>query len=418
MKIYDIEFKKRSAASDFGCPDGEIASGAGDMYWDSVLKEAGLPEPQFALSRTTLSGWHLIADSFPTKSVVASDPSMDYWNGMAAQVLSQLQNDASNRGLFVAPFWITGGWRMTDGTLVCLSEPMMLIPNSGVPLVFTDGDIAAKELDMKVAAAICSLKFRLGVSEALRAWVGKIASLDILVSDPAVRYDSYHAFIPSRSVRSEAWCESLDEATGEVTRKRVTTEVLPLAWRANEEAFKKAEEPVFRVYASVPLSELDLAREWTGVYAEARTGVFAEAGTYPRLTEAGTGIYAEAGTHPRLTEAGTLPRLNTGKGLIIEGRGESVDITTRPLKLNGAGNFKTVSTIFLRGNYTPGNITMSVYASRDMLKWWKVAVRKGGAAVMLPRTSFRFFKLRIQGFLGSDETLEGISVSVTASSPS
>ena len=113
-------------------------------------------------------------------------------------------------------------------------------------------------------------------------------------------------------------------------------------------------------------------------------------------------------TYDEIINSGKAPAQSSE--IIIEGTGKEIFIETRPIKLEDAGKLKNVSTLFLRGNYTPANIVLTVYGSRDMLKWWCIAKRKGVTAVALPKSSFRFYKVEIRGYLGEGESLEGISI--------
>lgn len=390
-KFFDIPFRTISSDSDFCCKDGEVLisddESVSDVFTDSSINLTDLIS--FALVRETLPGWHVNPDVFPMKTLIASEPSMEYWTKLASQLLSRFISEADNNSLFVAPFYVMAAWKTKSGNFLSPSQPRFMIPNSSVPLVATDGDIRSSELDFKVAGALGCLYFKMKTSEILRDYIGKIDSLVILVSSPAQSYDSYHSFLPEKHVTTVSFCESLDPKTGEIAKRRICTETLGLAWKANESETIKSNTLKFYPFAEVPLSEVDLAREWT-------------------RCEPINSDYKEIKASYSYDEI--LKSSNDFKGglTIIEGNDEEIDITTRPLKLSGAGKLKRVTKIYLRGKYTPGNLKIKVLASRDMLKWWCISSRKGGTVVSLPGSLFRFYKVNVSGFLAQGENLQGI----------
>ena len=402
-KFFDIQFRSHSSDSDFACRDGEVNGDEvnGDKgYGDGGYRDEGYGingdkgyggigiDIQFGLVRDTLRGWHANPDQFPMKTLVATEGSMEYWTRLGAQLLARFKNEAGLQGLFVAPFYVMAAWKMADGGYMSPTEPVLMMPNSVVPLVATDGDVTATELEFKIAAAVCSLYFRMAAPEALRDWVGKIESLEIFVSEPLIDYDTFSAFLPSRHVTTDNHCESLDPVSGVISRQRVCTETLQLAWSANQKGSWSVDKGrKFYAIASVPLSEVDLAEEWTG--AGIRDGIYGDKGSGMTFEE----ISGRRGS--------SVP-------IVIEGKDEETEVETRPLKLSGAGELKRISRVYLRGNYDPAAITMRVYGSRDMLTWWKIAERRGGSAVALPYASFRFFRVAVSGMLRRGETLEGI----------
>lgn len=304
--------------------------------------------------------------------------------------------------LFVAPFFVMAAWKTVAGTYLSPTLPVMMIPNSDVPLVATDDTLTAEEPEMRVAAAVCSLYFRMRAPERLRDWVGKIKSLDILISSPLRRYDSYTAFLPQKRVTSDNYCRCLDTDTGEVIDRRVSTVTLPLAWRAtmtglgSETTDDCYDNLKFYPFASVPFSGIDIADKW-GAAGRRGIGDF----LYGTLT---SGLQYPEITRPENRET------RKAKAITLTGTGALFSLKTRPLKLSGAGEFKKCRKCHLRGHYTPGNITMTVYGSRDMIHWWPIARRSATTMVTLPRSSFRFYQVEISGKMGSEETLEGLTL--------
>lgn len=419
-KFYDIPFLTLSDDSDFACKDGELFSVSNVILQDTTGKERTLPDlssseessipvpdVDFAIVRDILRGWHPLAYDFPAKNLVASEPSLGYWTKLAAQLLSQFQNDANLQNLFVSPFLVCAVWKSTEGKFLSSSVPILLIPNSEVPLVSTTSDISASELEFRIAGAVCSLYFRMKAPEGLRDFVGKIESLEILVSQPLHRYDSYNAFLPSTRVTTSSYCRSLDLADGVVADRRICTEILPLAWRANLNGVSlgNIDLPIsdemlsgikFYPFAEIPLRDVDLATAWINV----RNSSFVklENGMFPG-TDYGKLISKDEDSAAKSCK------------VTVKGTGKEMKVTTRPLKLSGAGELKAIRRVFLRGRYTPSAIRISVEGSRDMINWWCISKRKGGSAVLLPHSSFRFYRVSIYGYLSDTDNLQGITVS-------
>lgn len=423
--FFDIPFRTRSTDSDFICKDGEIfrLSGAslkgGGENVDNIDDSSGSPQAQppvpdisFALVRDTLKGWHIHPDVYPSKSVAASEPSMDYWTRMGAQLLALFQSEATCQDLFVAPFLAVAAWKTPSGSLLSPSAPVLMVPNSTVPLVAAQGDISQPELDFKIAGAVCSLYLKMKAPEVLREWVGKISSLEILVSTPLHSYNTFKSFIPQHRVTTDARCICLDLETGMISSRRICTDTLPLAWKAivegplsvgNAETSPDPENflPDFNLlsgikftsFASIPLASVDLLENWTGTSSGIGQG---RAGILPEIS------YKDL--------VGSSVVKSASSKALIEGTGAEIDLETRPLKLSGAGELKRAVRMHLRGDFSPVSLTISVFASRDMLRWWCVSKRKGVTAVSLPRSSFRFFKIRIQGYLAPGATLQGLTI--------
>lgn len=398
-KFCDIPFRSRSIDSDFICKDGEVEWGGflqgsdhSNNYGNGTLPS---PDIDFALVRQWLSGWHLNADQYPMKTLVATTPSLEYWTNLGSQLLSQFKSEAENENLFVAPFYVAAAWKTRNGVYLSPSSPVLLTPNSTVPLVSTDGDINSPELDFKIAAAVCSLFFKMRAPELLRDWVGIIESMEIFVSDPRQSYDTFHAFLPYKHITTDNYCESLDPDTGEIAKRRVCTETLTLAWKANCDFSGGSEngtgDTIYHRFASVPLSEVDIKGEWSELIPAHHISSGIENGlSYNELLTGGYGKKSEP--------------------MVIEGTGEEISVMTRPLKLSSGVAFKRIYRAYLRGNFDPTKVKFSIYGSRDMLKWWCISQREGSSVLAFPGTPFRFFRACITGKLEKGESLQGISV--------
>lgn len=401
-KIYDIPFRYPTSLSDFICKDGEI-EGADNVTLTTSEESSSAtgnlplpfqtlpPEPDisFGIVRDVLNGWHLAPDMYPSKTLSASSPSIEYWNKMAGIFLSQFQTEAISQNRFVAPFYVMAVWKTFDGIYHSPTEPVLLTPNSEAPLITTDGDTSVSELELKVAGAVATLYSKFKTDENLRDWVGKIESLEIFVSEPAHFYDTRDVLLPLKRVATESFGIYLDPASGNFSKSRICSETLPLAWKAKTYIKTKPEELSFFPFASVLLSEVDTMTSWKQLQSITDIDNRKSFKIADIKNPQGKSFQSDIVTV-------------TGKDL-------EFSVTTRPVKLSGAGNFKKIRKAFLRGNFTPSRITFSAYASRDMQNWWKVS-SANSSFLLLPDSFFRFYKIKITGFLSSSQSLQGITL--------
>lgn len=401
-KFFDIPFRSESSDSDFICKDGELGgwviNNDGIPFYYKELEQAPVPEIEFALVRDKLPGWHVNPDQYPAKTIIASTPSMEYWTSMGAQLLSQFRSEALHQGLFVSPFYVLGAWRTYDGVYLSPSIPVMMIPNNGIPLVATDDDVNSEEMEFKIAAAVCNLYFRMKAPEILRDYVGRIESLEIMVSESLISYDTFHAFLPSKHVSSDNYCVCLNPDTGEIKQSRVCTETLTLAWKGIMKTLSFEKEGMrdlmFYPFARIPLSEVDLAKDWGATPVDF---------SFINTPLSGEGIKYK-------TISGKLNKEIKSFPMIISGNDKEISIRTRPLKLSGAGELKKMSRLCLRGNFDPANLTVTLLGSRDMRDWFTISRRKGGNVISIPNSFFRFYQLVINGLLKKGENLQGFTI--------
>lgn len=398
-KFFDIPFRSLSTDSDFLCKDGEaVISGEG-------ASTAPVPGAVFAIVRDTLPGWHQSPDVYPSKTVPASEPGMEYWNYMAARLLEEFDAEAKLRNLFVAPFFVMAAWKTLSGEFLSPTEPVLMVPNSEPPLVATDGDATEKELILKIAGAVCSLYFKTDAPEALRDFIGEIETLQILVSTPLHTYERSEALLPGRHVSTDSRCISLDLATGVVDERRICTEILNMAWKMPakgagagfEEAGNAYRSLKFYPYAEIPLEHIDRMNAFTS------------------LKSGGNGIRIVNGAYPGIPYE-KIAGINEGEiksqPAIIEGRGKRIRILTRAIKLTKGAEYKRLRKARLYGNFNPQGITFSVEGSRDMKTWWKIAETKDSDVLGFPPAGFRFFRVEIEGVLPKGNDLQGVTFEI------
>ncbi|MDE5881211.1 MAG: hypothetical protein K2H60_05730, partial [Muribaculaceae bacterium] len=162
-----IFFKQRSNNGSFSCPNGEIESvvnarlipittTTNDSITDpdscvapaelinpeeeleqlNHLSSKLLPIVEFALKPDVVAGWHNHPDNSPTMVVDApKNKDAEGWTTRAASILDKLLTDAIRQHLFIEPFFVLCALRLTDGSHILPSSPVLLIPNATAPTV-------------------------------------------------------------------------------------------------------------------------------------------------------------------------------------------------------------------------------------------------------------------------------------------
>lgn len=416
-KFFDIPFLPLSALSDFACKDGEIASFSGCIMTDrsAIYPPSGdqpssgllqellgerppAPEVTFALSRAVLPGWHINYDAYPLKHMNCSSPSAENWGEIATELLDRFETEALGQNLFTSPFLVMAAWRLKNGALLSPSSPVVMVPNSTFPLVSTAGSIDSSSLDLRVIAALCSLFWKISLPEKLREWVGKIEGIEILLSRQQKFYDPSRKFLYATRVSPQGYSLSLDPATSSIVSTPVCTEVQPVAWipvAAGPEVAGSSLSSLdsFFTVSSIPLGSLVPIGDFQPV--DHNCGNLAY-------------IYSN---NPSLRDISAKSDSVIKYPLFMAIGGE-ISLITRPMKLSDAGLFKRVRKAFLRGNFIPQEINLSVYGSRDMRHWYLIGKRSGGSVLFLNPVSSRFLKLKIEGTPSAGSTFEGFSLMV------
>ena len=264
-KIFNIPFRTKTSASDFSCKDGETEISSSDFDF-SETSPVPVPRIEFGVVRDVLHGWHINPDVYPAKTLIATDPGMEYWNKLAAKLLVQFQSEAASQSLYVAPFYAMAAWKTYDGEFLSPSTPVLLIPNSEIPVVTTAGDLSNREVEFRVAGALGRLHYKLTTPETMREQVGRVESLVIFASEPLQKYADYDYLLPLKQVATENYCEELDPATWSVNRRRICTETLPIGWvtsldRKSQNPLASASDVKFMAVEEVALSVLSAIEE-------------------------------------------------------------------------------------------------------------------------------------------------------------
>lgn len=286
-KYFDMPFRARSSESDFSCSDGEIASLDGaeivvgdasdssgsqnpdeeedalkpDYTIDYVPSLPPPPEVRFALVRDILKGWQASADSFPAVTVANDDSGIEDRGKRALEILRRFNSAASGQNLFTAPFLALGVWKLKTGAYISPSVPVMLIPNSSLPVVSEGSALDSQETELRITAALGKLYRQISLQENLREWVGKIESLEIMVSSPLRQYSEDKAMIFGKRLNCDSFGLFLDVAAGKSSEIRISTETISQGWIPDSAPSSvKVSSPArldeFYTIASIPLEDL------------------------------------------------------------------------------------------------------------------------------------------------------------------
>lgn len=310
MKTFSIPLRLPSAKSDYACADGEIASfsnlkiagaaagttggdggdtgGVNPVSTGFSLSLPTAPEVEFALKRGVLPGWHIHPDMLPSRIMEKGEASEAGWGKKAREALAAFRKDAERHNLFVQPFLAMCAVRLADGHRILPSPPVLMIPNSEAPCVAGTTDFSSDTMELRVAAAVCSLQWRLHVPEELMDFNGA-THIDILISSPLPLYDTKGDLTAFHRFDFEGFTHSI-ATDGTAGERPVTTETLAECWRPepiDEAIFTKAllETDEFHLVSEMPLNgdsgELSFT-EWRDV--DFNCGGLAMAGAFGSYT--------------------------------------------------------------------------------------------------------------------------------------
>lgn len=263
-KIFSIPFRSRSLKSDYSCGDGELesienavicSSKASEIMADSTPFEypeivrdckkefPPLPEIEFSLRQDILPGWHIHPSMFPSKIMENSGNTEESWGKAATRVLDGLRDEAAKENLFCLPFLVIAAWRIDggidgriDGPVSKVSHimpvpPVLMIPNSSVPLITGNGDFEASHMEMSVKWALCRLCFRFDKKEELRSWADRVKALDIMVSRPLELYSDSGDMRFQKGVTTDCFTHSEEWDSGLNRERRLTDASFPFGWK-------------------------------------------------------------------------------------------------------------------------------------------------------------------------------------------
>lgn len=259
-KIFSIPFIVRSAKSDYACPDGEIAAavnmrfnngslqadnrGAANRlppiidspFIDGELQKPPLPEVEFALLKSVVEGWHIHSDMLPSKIMDApatgkdDNPTEHDWGTRAMEALGDFETTATGQNLFIHPFFVMSAYRLADGSHLCPSPPILMIPNSGAPMIAGSADYNVATMQMSIVAAACRLQWRIKMPELPEEWHRRITHLNIFVSLPVALYDPKGGTKGYHRVECKNFTHCID-ASGNADEHRIHSSQILQCWQ-------------------------------------------------------------------------------------------------------------------------------------------------------------------------------------------
>lgn len=288
-KIYSIPFRSRSAKSDFACADGEIAgavnlclqngclkpydsSGANRLpllldspFAGGELQRPPRPEVEFSLLRSVVEGWHIHPDTLPSKIADAptvgkgETPGEKDWGVRAMEVLADFEAAASRQNLFTQPFFVMSAYRVADGTHICPSPPILMIPNSDAPMVEGSADFSVSTMKMSIVAAACRLQLRVKMPELAEKWNGVITHLDIFISKALPLYDPKGQPKGYHRVECKNFTHSMD-SLGSACEHRVWPSVIVQGWQPDPVDDAIVAQNIIQTESFFLIGEIDLTQ--------------------------------------------------------------------------------------------------------------------------------------------------------------
>ena len=201
---------------------------------DFEIKLPPAPEIYFRLEKSVLPGWHIHPDVFPSAVAETTSKTADGWRKEAKEVLASFIVEGERNNLFLRPFFAICAWRLTDGSIILPTVPILMIPNSEAPLLVGNSTDATEQMEISVKWAVCKLQYKLTVSTLLAGWRDEVAALEILVSDPLPLYDPAEPLKDVRHCETTNYSHSNNPSTGICVETRLTSDTFTRGWAARE----------------------------------------------------------------------------------------------------------------------------------------------------------------------------------------
>ncbi|MDE6768192.1 MAG: hypothetical protein K2J78_00540, partial [Muribaculaceae bacterium] len=280
-----IFFKQRSNKGPFSCLNGEIESvvnarlipvttTVNDSTADSDscvapadlinpkeeseqlnrLSSKLLPIVEFSLKPDTVSSWHNHPDNSPSITVDApKNKDAEGWAARAAYALDKFMKDASRQHLFVEPFFALCALRLTDGSHILPSSPVLLTPNVVTPTVESGDNFDVDSMSMTIPIKACRLSSRLTIPKGLTEWSKQFATSE--KSKQQIRVAAIDIFI-SATIPLYRHTEPL------LSVHRALGSALPQSWiptALSDDEFTShlLSVSTFRMVSTIPLESLN-----------------------------------------------------------------------------------------------------------------------------------------------------------------
>lgn len=226
------------------------------------------PEVEFALKRVALDGWNIHPDIFPSQIVEKGEETEAGWGKMAMQLLNRFEKDVKNQNLFFEPFLVIAALRLTDGTRVMPSPPVLMIPNSGAPVVSGTDNFSVDTMKLDLVAAVCSLQWRVRLPEDLKKYK-EVSHLEILVSDPLPLYSRNEAMTGCHRMECMNFSHSI-ASDGTSREHRVASATIVQGWQPvpvteAESLIRLRDALKFRPVSELPVESLSSSVDFEDV---------------------------------------------------------------------------------------------------------------------------------------------------------
>lgn len=219
----------------------------GMMYYlwqDSEYRYLGDHLPELHLS-FGLEGLMIKSENFPInipESIDSEDlyekklsdkNSDEITNCVLAAVNKFIAEEATNKGLFIMPFFVRYAYRLYDGSLTMHSAPVYMITSTEVTpqANYVDSTELTQHLALsavRISAPVYYLAFRAiaqrEIDNIKNHWKDLIKSVDIFISKPIYRYDQNGkcSYISKKSFLGESFCYDIWEGRKTGISKYVT----------------------------------------------------------------------------------------------------------------------------------------------------------------------------------------------------
>lgn len=209
-----------------------------------------LPIVEFALQPAVVAGWHNHPDINPSIKIEApKTKDTDGWRAKASEALSKFLKTADAAHLAVSPFLALSALRLTDGSHILPSSPVLLLPNTSAPNLEGPDDLSVDSMTLSITAKAGRLRCRVAIEPGLLALSDRIEALDIFISAPLPLYDAAAPLLASH--RAAGSTAPLSWLTTPLTDSEFTARLLSTV--------------SFRMISSIPLKELPDYASFTDV---------------------------------------------------------------------------------------------------------------------------------------------------------
>ena len=140
----------------------------------------------------------------------------DNYNAVFAAVNKFVSNYGTEKNRFVFPFFVRYALRLTDGTYARISEPILLVPNSGyAPFVsYAPSSDTGKATKFTLYAFFADLRYCF-LNTIDEKWKDIVAGVDVFASQQVYPYNQGQAYDATRNLLRYAFVSgSVDQVTG------------------------------------------------------------------------------------------------------------------------------------------------------------------------------------------------------------